>query len=1264
MAAVRSADLIEKMSSADKDFRFMAINDIMEHLKNKAITLDDTTENQLVQNLLKMLSDSNAEVQNLDVKCIALVVNYLGQQRLFTTLDSICTKILDGEEESLRDISAIALRLSIIEFDSLKSVSFNAVVDRLLPQLVKILGTSQDHSVNEQILDIISHMFRRTGNKLDFNYDGLNGVLFNHAESERYGVRRRAQQALSLYADVVDNNKFKAIVKQVYECCQKYTSKTALLKTYISTTTAICKNSGHRFQESLPSFVELFLQICNRSQEDELREVTLNAFETFFYRCPDAINPYIKQISDIVIALLSHDPNYSYDDDNENAMDIDERGSDNEEGDAEGDDEDDSDYSDDEDVSWKVRRASAKCIEAIITHRHDYLYQNYQTFGKLLIKRMKEREDNVKQDIMNAYMGLIRETRLLVPDTIVPLTLRTDGSCLYERIDMNAFERYINEDGNRKKIFEILHEQLPLLLRQISAAQKTKNIKVLEQTFILLTSLITAYPECIGSSLPQLSRGIKHSLNDRDGNMKHQTLRFLSSFFATHNYSEYENGIESIIYDVFKLAGDTFSKVSSESIEVINSLICSMASSASSIKMNQKLLEEIYKLLITKFQVTDMDQEVKDKTTYGLGFFISSFGDSLDSTLLNQCLQLLVDRLSNEISRQSSLKALTLIAKSEKNYSISAIIQTITPFFGEFFRKNNRSLRLFTLSLAISIAERPKNGNFYGINLESTVIELPQLLVESDLQIAQLALHFMGIIISKYPSQIGNGNNGNILVDGAIKFTRSALVQGKTQKSLLEFFDAYSASNIQNKLEFRDIVGQFMEYVNTWKAYIRPSYFTVSKCIAHLARGTNNILSVLPLTKELEKFVFKGQSIEIKILSILIIGELGRIFPDVYNEKNSIKPEEITLNCFKPTCEEDLKMSASQALGSLAVGNIKRFLPFILTQIKEQPTRQYLLVYALRELITSDSVDSAGQELFSSNIDTIWQGIITQANSTESTRVVVAECLGKISLMNPSKYLPELVKCFKSSDSLIRSTAVIAIRYMISDQPCEADNILIKILPTFYQGVKDENIDTRRLSIVLASTVANHKPFLIRESLDEILPYVYLETTPRKELQREVEMGPFKNLVDDGIELRRSAFECLYNLVEHCLDRVSFYEFAENVEKGLNDAHDIKQLTYLTLIRLTETCPHQIAQRSDSIADIMKAHLSSKPKQNAVKIDTDKEIEMKRMVIRTLVSMKKMSTHERLPKVNELYEYVTKEFSTLLSEVKNDGASSLSSSTA
>ena len=71
----------------------------------------------------------------------------------------------------------------------------------------------------------------------------------------------------------------------------------------------------------------------------------------------------------------------------------------------------DDDYSDDDDVSWKVRRAAAKCISAIISSRPDMLAEQYSCLSPALIKRFKEREDNVKTDIFEAYITLLKQTK-------------------------------------------------------------------------------------------------------------------------------------------------------------------------------------------------------------------------------------------------------------------------------------------------------------------------------------------------------------------------------------------------------------------------------------------------------------------------------------------------------------------------------------------------------------------------------------------------------------------------------------------------------------------------------------------------------------------------------------------------------------------------------------------------------------------------------------------------------------------------------------
>lgn len=56
------------MASSDKDFRFMATNDLMGELQKDSIKLDDDSERKVVKMLLRLLEDKNGEVQNLAVR--------------------------------------------------------------------------------------------------------------------------------------------------------------------------------------------------------------------------------------------------------------------------------------------------------------------------------------------------------------------------------------------------------------------------------------------------------------------------------------------------------------------------------------------------------------------------------------------------------------------------------------------------------------------------------------------------------------------------------------------------------------------------------------------------------------------------------------------------------------------------------------------------------------------------------------------------------------------------------------------------------------------------------------------------------------------------------------------------------------------------------------------------------------------------------------------------------------------------------------------
>ncbi len=58
---------------------------------------------------------------------------------------------------------------------------------------------------------------------------------------------------------------------------------------------------------------------------------------------------------------------------------------------------------DDDDTSWKVRRSAIKTIEAIITSRPELLKEIYMSYAKDIVARFKERDDNVKCNVLETF---------------------------------------------------------------------------------------------------------------------------------------------------------------------------------------------------------------------------------------------------------------------------------------------------------------------------------------------------------------------------------------------------------------------------------------------------------------------------------------------------------------------------------------------------------------------------------------------------------------------------------------------------------------------------------------------------------------------------------------------------------------------------------------------------------------------------------------------------------------------------------------------
>lgn len=142
------------------------------------------------------------------------------------------------------------------------------------------------------------------------------------------------------------------------------------------------------------------------------------------------------------------------------------------------------------------------------------------------------------------------------------------------------------------------------------------------------------------------------------------------------------------------------------------------------------------------------------------------------------------------------------------------------------------------------------------------------------------------------------------------------------------------------------------------------------------------------------------------------------------------------------------------------------------------------------------------------------------------------------------------------------------------------DDIMVTRIVEFFNLLKDPELEVRRQALVTLNAAAHSKPSLIKSQLRHLLPLLYAELAPRKELMRVVVMGPFKHTIDDGLEARRNAYEALYSVLENLFPSIdNVDEFVSKVVLGLDDQHEIKILCSLMLTRLAAAAPLETQNR-------------------------------------------------------------------------------------
>lgn len=395
------------------------------------------------------------------------------------------------------------------------------------------------------------------------------------------------------------------------------------------------------------------------------------------------------------------------------------------------------------------------------------------------------------------------------------------------------------------------------------------------------------------------------------------------------------------------------------------------------------------------------------------------------------------------------------------------------------------------------------------------------LIADTDLHLLPLALKTVQSILSLSPESVNDVKTQ--ITPSLFQLIQSPLLQGAALDSLLNLFAAFARAS---PADYQSLVNGLVNPLLAVKTSgvsaggvaavaNKQAASTVAQSVAVLAVNTskeNRHGTIL----EFQNYIKNPETNDsIKYLSLLTIGEIGRRID--LSEFEGIDQQVIDL--FGSQSEE-VKFAAAFALGNICVGNINKYLPSIISKIKEQPKKRYLLLHALKEIITR--YDGAGNDL-SNAADELWALLLrsSESDQEEGTRTVVAECLGKLALTEYQKFLPQLEERLGASSAYVRATVATAIKYAVVDPSHAYDELLKKMMVKFLSLLKDTDLNVRRLALLTINSAVHRKPYLVRNVLGELIQLLYDETVVKEELIHTVEMGPFKHKVDDGLEIRK-----------------------------------------------------------------------------------------------------------------------------------------------
>ena len=456
-------------------------------------------------------------------------------------------------------------------------------------------------------------------------------------------------------------------------------------------------------------------------QLEEVREAALVAIESFLQACAQDMKSYTKDVLESATRFLKYEPNVADDDDEDMEEDHDE----DDEFEVDEDFEEETGFEDEDDVSWKVRRCSAKALHALIKTMDPNDTAMFGQVAPALIARFKEKEESVRSEVISTLAFLITKTgstttkgTVTEEQHIVPPSRKRRrgfsdslGSDLHlQQAIMNGYASpstpppFDNATQGLAKINPDIVKGASKLLKSSTPQTKQVVLSLLKDMVAAQHGGLSDHADLVIDPVVETLGGTTSNTSNIAGNnLRVEALALLKVVAETHSSKILQPHLAKIIPVLVAAAKDRYAKVSGEAFATIECFIKALTPprSAASKSQNGEYLAKIYQVVTERINASDTDTEVRQKAVQALGLLIGRTSGSAGEKLLSQQdrfagQQLIAERLRNELTRLPCVRAvdtMAVLAQSKNDFKIRLCRKCLARTWSTASQSKSRSTR-------------------------------------------------------------------------------------------------------------------------------------------------------------------------------------------------------------------------------------------------------------------------------------------------------------------------------------------------------------------------------------------------------------------------------------------------------------------------------------------------------------------------------------------------------------------------------------------